>query len=216
MVFYGNKGFHDRIGYIIWKCPLCSVDGVFSVEQVKKKFTLQFIPIFTYSQKQYLICSTCKATFEVSEDQKELIATNIMTQEQFSSWVNRANEGAEVVERPKSISKEGQPNKEFCPSCGTKLTRQVKFCPNCGNKLSQGWESTKLSRDESVTSTKSSFKNDGKCPYCNSNNVKRKLVEGPLSKEQASFARYWYKYDCRCKVCTKEWFGLDYYESTNS
>ena len=53
MVFvWGNKGYHDRLGYIIQTCPACKTQTVFAVEQVKKKFTVYFIPTFSYSQKQ--------------------------------------------------------------------------------------------------------------------------------------------------------------------
>jgi len=60
-------------------------------------------------------------------------------------------------------------------------------------------------------SLKDYFKNDGKCPFCSSTEIKRKIIEGPLSEKEAASVGYWYKSDCRCKLCNKEWYGLDYY-----
>ena len=40
MVFiWGNKGYYDFLGYVIFECPSCKTTGIFRVEQVRKKFT---------------------------------------------------------------------------------------------------------------------------------------------------------------------------------
>ena len=148
MVFvWGQKGYHDLLGYIIWECPACETTGVFSVEQVRKKFTVYFIPTFSYSQKQFLVCTTCQATFEVPKELKPEVAKNLMSQEELSSLIQKMNK--EVAKSEKQIQQHteipliennGQQRTEkrtvhFCPSCGNKITEKMTYCSNCGKKL---------------------------------------------------------------------------------
>jgi len=87
---FGNKGYHDRLGYIIIKCPECKTRGVFSIEQERKKFTVYFVPTFQYSKKQFLVCTTCHESFEVAKELKPELARKIMSQEELSSLVRRS------------------------------------------------------------------------------------------------------------------------------
>ena len=135
MVFvWGNKGYQDLLGYIIFECPSCQTTGIFSVEQIRKKFTVYFVPTFSYSQKQYITCTTCQATFEVPKELKPEVVKNLMSQEELSSLIREANK--EVSES--ESSKENLTTKSsgrFCPSCNNKVAKKATFCPNCGAKL---------------------------------------------------------------------------------
>jgi hypothetical protein len=65
--------------------------------------------------------------------------------------------------------------------------------------------------DDDVSSVKDEFLNDGYCPYCHSGSTKRKMLEGHYSEKEAIEVGYWYRWDCKCQKCGREWFGMDYY-----
>ena len=135
MVFvWGHKSYQDLLGYIIFECPACKTVGVFSVEQVRKKFTVYFVPTFSYSQKQYITCTTCQATFEVPKELKPEVAKNLMSQEELSTLIREANK--EVAESESSKDKlTTKSSVHFCPSCNNKVAKKSTYCPNCGAKL---------------------------------------------------------------------------------
>ena len=136
------------MGYIVFTCPSCNTTRLFSVEQVRKKFTVYFIPTFSYSRKQYLTCTTCQATFEVPKELKPEIEQNLMSQEEVSSLIEQINEETAKPKRKsrtatkklspaKSISRQ-QAKKSaphYCPSCGRKVSGTMAYCPSCGGKL---------------------------------------------------------------------------------
>ena len=151
MVFvWGHKGYHDLLGYIIWECPECGTTGAFSVVQARKKFTVYFIPTFSYSQKQFLVCTTCQATFEVPKELKLEIAKNLMSQEELSSLIRELNEKTtEPEKQTKAITTESSSSKNlhkkrareeknvtnYCPSCGNEVGEKMSYCSQCGRKL---------------------------------------------------------------------------------
>lgn len=74
ILVWGYKGYCDLLGYILEQCPQCRTTGLFAVKQVGKKFTVYFIPTFSYSSKQYAECSTCHSMFEIPPEQKQRVA----------------------------------------------------------------------------------------------------------------------------------------------
>jgi DnaJ like chaperone protein len=74
ILVWGYKGYCDLLGYILEQCPQCRATGLFAVKQVGKKFTVYFIPTFSYSSKQYAECSTCHSMFEIPPEQKQRVA----------------------------------------------------------------------------------------------------------------------------------------------
>ena len=152
MVFiWGSKGYADTLGYIIQECPECKTTGVFQVIQARKKFTVYFIPTFSYGQKQILVCTTCQATFEVPKENQQEVANNLMSQEELSSLIERL--GNEVVESEEQLQEtpteppligdsekqEAAEPRRFCRGCGYEVTGRkeagFRHCPNCGGKL---------------------------------------------------------------------------------
>lgn len=91
MVIWGNKVYPERLGYIMFECPECNIKGIFSVDQVRKKFTLYFVPTFNYSLYQYITCTNCQAIFKVSKELKQEIVKNIISQEELSSVLRKTN-----------------------------------------------------------------------------------------------------------------------------
>lgn len=135
MIFVlGTKGYDDLLGYLIHECPSCSTTCAFTVEQVRKKFTVYFIPTFNYSNKQYLTCSACQASFEIPEELKPEIQQKLMTQEELSLLIQQIDKDAEKIGGTKK-PKTGKRKKNCCPSCGNEVSEEMKFCPQCSRKL---------------------------------------------------------------------------------
>lgn len=77
MIIWGNKKQREGVGYAIRQCYRCGV-SVHVVAEQKSKFTLYFIPVFTYSHKAFLFCSSCDAETELGgEEAREAIQTAI-------------------------------------------------------------------------------------------------------------------------------------------
>jgi hypothetical protein len=75
MIIWGNKKQREGVGYTIHSCYRCGMT-VHVVAEQKSKFTLYFIPVFTYSHKAFLFCSSCDAETELGgEEAKEAIAS---------------------------------------------------------------------------------------------------------------------------------------------
>lgn len=89
VLIYGSKGEHDRLGYILGRCPSCNARGVFTVEQVKRRFTLYFVPTFSYDEQQLLFCISCHTLFEVSAEDKEELKAKLMSKEQVTNLISR-------------------------------------------------------------------------------------------------------------------------------
>ena len=75
MIIMGNKKQREGVGYTIYSCYRCGMAPHVVAEQ-KSKFTLFFIPVFTYSHKAFLFCISCDAETELGGvEAKEAIAS---------------------------------------------------------------------------------------------------------------------------------------------
>ena len=75
MIIWGNKKQREGVGFSIHSCYRCGVT-VHVVAEQKSKFTLYFIPVFTYSHKAFLFCTSCNAETELSGDKaREALAS---------------------------------------------------------------------------------------------------------------------------------------------
>jgi hypothetical protein len=75
VIIWGNKKQREGVGYTIHSCYRCGMT-VHVVAEQKSKFTVYFIPVFTYSHKAFLFCSSCDAETELGgEEAKEAIAS---------------------------------------------------------------------------------------------------------------------------------------------
>ena len=64
MIIWGNKKQREGVGYTVHSCYRCGMT-VHVVAEQKSKFTVYFIPVFTYSHKAFLFCSSCNAETEL-------------------------------------------------------------------------------------------------------------------------------------------------------
>ena len=75
MIVWGNKKQREGVGYTVHSCYRCGMT-VHVVAEQKSKFTVYFIPVFTYSHKAFLFCSSCNAETELGgEAAKEALAS---------------------------------------------------------------------------------------------------------------------------------------------
>ena len=122
VLLFGNKGYHDTLGYIINKCPECHMNVPFAVEQQRQKFTVFFIPTFQLSKKQYMVCSNCLQIFEVAKELKPELAKKLMTRQELD---------AELAKRRREIEKAAP----HCRYCNSHLAKGMVYCPQCGQKI---------------------------------------------------------------------------------
>lgn len=71
MIIWGTKTKREGRGFVFKVCPFCRSDQVHFVAETKSKFTLYFIPTFTYSTKALLICTRCEREEEIDGAQAQ-------------------------------------------------------------------------------------------------------------------------------------------------
>jgi hypothetical protein len=135
MLIWGNKGYSDQIGYIIHECPGCKQTSAFSVYQTRKKFTLYFIPTFSYSNKQFIECGECKTTYEVPKEMKEEVGNSLMSQEELSALIARTRQ-EQITQGAQTAAQEIEDSKE-CPYCGETIKRVAVYCRFCEHDLTE-------------------------------------------------------------------------------
>lgn len=111
MVFiWGNKGEASALGYIFASCPRCTVEGFLSVLETKRRFTVYFIPTFSYSNKVILACPTCQASWEICGKQAEEIRKSVMSQAEVSYHIRALKE-----EASKKVLEAGREERQSTP-----------------------------------------------------------------------------------------------------
>ena len=80
MVFiWGNRGESKHVGYLIDTCPQCGTAGPLSVFETRRRFTVYFIPTFSYSKKLFMACNMCQATWEVPDTEQGAIERSLIS-----------------------------------------------------------------------------------------------------------------------------------------
>lgn len=140
ILVWGHKGYCDLLGYVIERCPRCSTTGPFSIKQVRKKFTLYFVPTFSYGSKQYAECFACHSTFEIPKEQQQQIAGALMSQNQLEALIkdvqtrvaqNRVAQRSVEEQRAIDVSS----GTKQCPFCAESIKVEAVFCRFCQHDL---------------------------------------------------------------------------------
>jgi hypothetical protein len=76
VIIWGNRTKREGRGFVLKNCVRCGGEKVHFVAEAKTKFTLYFVPTFTYSTKALLICTQCERqeTFDGTQGQSYLHA----------------------------------------------------------------------------------------------------------------------------------------------
>lgn len=130
----------------VFTCPYCHKEVRFTLDEVKRKVDIFFIPTATLSTKYAIMCKNCERGDYISEDDKISLMNG-------SKVVDIDKNGIVVRERSphsdsKSLSSDnsnckaenfaGQDVPEqgpACPMCKTILQDNALFCWNCGYSL---------------------------------------------------------------------------------
>ena len=148
VLIWGHKGYSQFLGIIVQECPSCRLMSPFVVYQQGRKFTLYFIPTFSYSKKQVAICTSCKNAFEIPNDRKAHIESMLMSEEEFKSKVNQF-----AYEARKQIA---ETETKKCPYCAETIKAEATFCRFCQRDLTETPVRKKLSaRSKSISTRKS-------------------------------------------------------------
>jgi len=93
---WGRKAYAEELGYLVQECPQCRTVGPFRVVETKKKFTVYFVPTFSYSRKIYLLCPACQASFEVPAEHVDRVTASALSQSELSALVRALGESRQT------------------------------------------------------------------------------------------------------------------------
>lgn len=107
-------------------CKKCNSNTNGKLIKTFYMFQFFFIPIFKWSEKYYIKCSSCNAIYEIPNEKGKRIENgeNI----DITYWdLNEVNSGL--------YNEYYSPNNNICPSCGKMLEGEYNYCPYCGTKI---------------------------------------------------------------------------------
>ena len=133
MLIWGNKGYSDSVGFLLKTCQDCGEFTVFYVIQHRKKFTLYFIPTFSYSSKHFIICHSCGEKFIVPKEMKSDLEENLLSEDELNESLENIKQAAiklEEEEKKKSLSEIKK-----CPHCAKEIKADSNYCEFCGGNL---------------------------------------------------------------------------------
>jgi hypothetical protein len=71
LVGFGNEQKRDYGAAVPVTCPNCHNQTYLHLVEVKKRFSLFFVPLFPYDSDYYLLCTVCSRGVELDEEQFE-------------------------------------------------------------------------------------------------------------------------------------------------
>jgi len=154
VIIWGNKKQREGVGYLIHSCYRCGVT-VHVVAEQKSKFTVYFIPVFTYSHKAVLFCSSCDAETELGgEEAKEAIASampRFMLEAMIAGIQEsaRSDREAEIVAQLPSTTGRATKRKPSGMKKSTATPNKKSASPNA-NKTKATKGKNKVPREKSV------------------------------------------------------------------
>ena len=76
-VIWGSKKQRENLGLMSMNCPNCQTLRSFNVFEISSKFTLYYLPLFTYKRKQFAFCNSCGYLSETPKGMEDKIRDRI-------------------------------------------------------------------------------------------------------------------------------------------
>ena len=76
-IIWGSKKQRAHLGLMSTKCPNCQILRSFNVFETSSKFTLYYLPLFTYGRKQVAFCNSCGYLSETPKGMENKIKDRI-------------------------------------------------------------------------------------------------------------------------------------------
>jgi len=134
---WGRKGYSEFLGYMLFECSSYGWTGPFKVYQTKKKFTLNWIPTFSYD-KQHIECGKCRAVFEVPITSKEEVAARLMSQEDLSRITREAGSNQATANQTNDSNEKDFGGKtKRCPYYAEVIQAAAVYCRFCKRELAE-------------------------------------------------------------------------------
>lgn len=140
MIIWGRKKQRDGVGYLIRECYRCGVT-VHVVAEQKSKFTLYFIPVFTYSHKAFLFCSSCDAETELGGEEAREAISSAMPRFMLEAMIARVQESA-VSDREAEVAA------QLPPTTGRTTKRKPSGMKNSATPPKKRSASPKVSKSK--------------------------------------------------------------------
>ena len=96
---------------VSYNCSCTNDKGIIILEE--RRFSLFFLPIFSWNKKYYLECKKCHSIYRIKTE-----------------FVDEILEKEKVYENYLEIISK----KEICKNCGQEIEEIHQYCPHCGNK----------------------------------------------------------------------------------
>jgi hypothetical protein len=147
IIIYGSRGVTSHLSEGDFDCPHCQNHSSYQLKQVRRFFTLFFIPIFPISSPlRYVECGHCGSPFH--EEVLEYRPPSPQDDEAFLVIVKALREGASVEEVRDKLVEAGEERDKMesllvklyedqpwrC-DCGLRYHPDVTRCGKCGKEL---------------------------------------------------------------------------------
>lgn len=97
VIIWGSRTKRQGRGFVVKPCPMCGTEQAHFVAESKTKFTLYFVPTFTYATKAFLICTQCERQEEVEGSSAQQFLGAAMSQERVVEELQRRQAAARAA-----------------------------------------------------------------------------------------------------------------------
>jgi len=70
-LLFGSRVSEDILNVVAFVCGYCRVQAPQNVVKVRNRFTLFFVPLFTFSTRYVNVCTNCGGETELTADQAQ-------------------------------------------------------------------------------------------------------------------------------------------------